>query len=99
MRVGILPYAIGCAKKVSISESREIALVAYIGQITSIKSGCKERCQEGQDIRVGDWARKNVCRFRIARNHTCSIYRQNIEYWKRLHANITKGALLGGPHY
>ena len=35
-RVGILACSIGRAKEVAVSESHEIARVAYLGQITSI---------------------------------------------------------------
>ena len=41
-RAGILARAMGCAKNVAISESREIARVAYLGQITNIGSGWRE---------------------------------------------------------
>ena len=37
-RVGILARVIGRAKKVAVSESCEIARVAYLGQITTIGS-------------------------------------------------------------
>ena len=37
--VGILACANGHAKEVAFSESREIARVAYLGQITNIGSG------------------------------------------------------------
>ena len=38
-RAGILACVIGHAKKVALSESREIARVAYFGKITNIGSG------------------------------------------------------------
>ena len=38
-RAGILP----CAENVAVSKSREMAQVAYLGQITNIGSGCKEK--------------------------------------------------------
>ena len=38
-RIGILAYAIGHAKRVAVSESVEITRVAYLGQITNIRSG------------------------------------------------------------
>ena len=38
-RIGILACAIGHAKEVATSESREIARVVYLGQITNIGSG------------------------------------------------------------
>ena len=52
-------WAIAHAKKVAVSESREILQVAYLGQITIIGNGCvrnlsMERTREGRDISVGD---------------------------------------------
>ena len=46
---------------------REIARVAYLGQITNIKSGrarklYKVQSQDGQDINVRDWSREKGCR-------------------------------------
>ena len=38
-RAGMLVCAIRRTKKVAVSESREIASVAYLGQITNIGSG------------------------------------------------------------
>ena len=53
----ILASKIGCAKKVAVSESREIVRVAYLGQITNIGSGRggkleKELSREGRGISV-----------------------------------------------
>ena len=62
--VGILSCAIGRAKNVTVSESREIARVTYLVQITNIGSSHagKERSREGQDISMSDWAREKTCR-------------------------------------
>ena len=38
-RAGIIACAIARAKKFAVSESREIARVVYLGQITNIESG------------------------------------------------------------
>ena len=38
-RAGVLAWAIARANKVAVSESLEIAHVAYLGQITIIRSG------------------------------------------------------------
>ena len=51
-RAGIISCAVARAKKVALLESREIALVASLGQITNIGSSRvrklqKERSQEG----------------------------------------------------
>ena len=83
----ILACAIVRAKKVAVSESREIARVAYLAQITNIGSGrgrkfYKERFREGGDISVRDCARKKGCRLKVAWNHTGSIFRPKNEYWK-----------------
>ena len=56
-RAKILACAIAPAKKVVVSESREIAWVAYLAQITIIRSSrarklWKERSWNGQDIIV-----------------------------------------------
>ena len=40
MSVGILACEISYSKKVAVSESHEIALGAYLGQIPIIGSGC-----------------------------------------------------------
>ena len=84
-RFGILACAIGHAKKVAVSESREIAPVAYLGQITNIGSGrvgklCKKRSREGRDISVREvtWV---------------AYFRRNNKYWKKSRAKIIKGAL------
>ena len=81
----------GRANEVAVSESREIALVAYLGQITSIGSGRavklkKELSREGRDICV----REKGCRLRIVRNRTGSIFRLNNENWKRSRTKIIK---------
>ena len=99
-----LACAISYSKKVAVSESREIARVAYLGQITNIESdrGGKlemERSSEGQGISVRDWARENGCRLKIAQNRTGSIFSPNNEYWKPSRVKIRKGALPGGPGY
>ena len=94
-----------CSREsVAVSELCEIARVAYLGQITNIGSGrawklLKERCREGRDISVHDWAHEKGCRLRIARNQTGSIFRPNNEYWKPLRVKIIKGALPGGLRY
>ena len=100
----ILEWVIGCAKMVAVSESRGIALVAYLGQITNIGSGrvqklLKESSRECRDISVRDWARENGGRLEILRNRMGSIFRPYNEYWKRSRAKSIKGALLGGPGY
>ena len=92
------------SKKVAVLESREIAQVAYLGQITNIESGraqklSKECSREGREISVRDWAREKGCRLRIVRNRVCSIFRGNNEYSKRSRVKIIKGALPGGPGY
>ena len=91
-------------KNVGILESREIARVAYLGQITNIGTGCvqkllKELSQECRDIGVRDCVREKGCCLRVARNRTGSIFRPNNEYWKWSRAKIIKGALLGGLGY
>ena len=62
----ILASAIGCAKKLAVSESRESARGAYFGKITNIGSGRtrklkKELSQADQDISVRDGACENYC--------------------------------------
>ena len=99
-RTGILACVIGRTKKVAASESREIALVAYFGQITIIRSGRtqklkQERSQEGRDISV----RGKGCHLRIAQNRTCTIFRPNNEYWKQSRAKIINGVIPGGSRY
>ena len=99
----MLACAIGHVKKVAVLESHEIARVAYLGRITSIGSGrvcklLKERCREGRDISVCDWASEKGCCLRIARNRTGSTLRPNNKYWKKLNAKIIE-ALLGGAGY
>ena len=42
-RAGILACAIGPAKKIAVSESREISWIASLGQITIIGSGCARK--------------------------------------------------------
>ena len=80
-------YTIGRAKKVSVLESRGIALVAYLGQITNFGSGRvlklkKEHYGEGRDICVRDWACEKGCRPGIVWNRTGSIFRLDNEDWK-----------------
>ena len=41
-RARILAYAINYTKKVAVTKSREIARVAYLGQITNIGCGYKQ---------------------------------------------------------
>ena len=87
-----------------LSELREIARVAYFGQITIIGSGrerklLKVRSHGGRDINVHDCAGEKDCSLRIARNRMGSIFRPNNEYLMRSHAKIIKRALLGGPGY
>ena len=77
-RAEILAYAIARVKKVAVSESREIARVAYLGQITNVGNGrarklLKERSREGRDISVREWAREKVSRLGIARNRTGGV--------------------------
>ena len=101
---GILASAIGCAKKLAVSESRESARGAYFGKITNIGSGRtrklkKKRSQEGRDISVHDGAHENYCPLRIARNRLGSIFRPNNNYGKRSRMEIIKGELVGGPGY
>ena len=84
-RVGILACAVVRVKKVDVFESCEIARVAYLGQITNIRSGrvqklYKERSREDKDITMSNWAREKSCRIKIARNRTGSIFRPNNEY-------------------
>ena len=91
-------------KKVAVSESREIAWVAYLGQITNIGSGHaqkldKECSREGRDISVRDKLFDIGCRLIFARNRTVSIFNPNIEYWKQSSVKIINGALLGGLRY
>ena len=76
---------VACAKMVAVSESREIARVAYLGKIINIGSDRarkleEESSREDRDISECDRARENGCRFRIARNRTGSIFRPNNEY-------------------
>ena len=85
---GKLACAIGRAKKVAVSKSREIGRVAYLGLIMNIGSGRarkfkKERSGEGLDISVYGGAREKCCRLRIARNCVGGIFRPNNEYRKR----------------
>ena len=89
-----------CAKKVAVSESLEIAWVAYLGQITNIGSGrvqklSKEHSLEGRDISMRDWAHEKGCRLRIAGTRTCSIFTPNNDYWKWSSVKIIKGAFPG----
>ena len=103
-RAEILACAISYSKQVAVSESCELARVAYLSQITNIGSGCarklyKERSREGWDISVRVCTRENGCRFRISPNQTCSTFRPNNEYWKQSHAKIIKGAHPGGLGY
>ena len=63
---GILASAIARAKKVIVSNSWEIARVAYFGQITIIRSGrtrklYKECCREVRDISVHDKLLEKGC--------------------------------------
>ena len=103
-KVEILACTIALVKKVAVSKSREIARVAYLGQITNIGSCCarkfeKERSQEEQDISVGDKLLEIDCRLRIARNRSGRIFRSNNEYWKQSRSKVINGALQGGPGY
>ena len=73
MRIGILACTIGRAKNFAIPKLREIARVAYFGQITSIESSRarkleKVRSQKSGDVSMRDWARDSGCRLRIMRN-------------------------------
>ena len=91
---------LACAKKVAVSESREIACVAYLGQIMNIGSGrarnlIKECSRDCQDIGVRD----NGCRLKTARNRMGIICWPNNKYWKLLRAKILNGALPGGLGY
>ena len=103
-RARILAYAINYTKKVAVTKSREIARVAYLGQITNIGSYCarkliKERSRGGRDISGHDCLWENGCHLKIARNSTGSKVRPNNEYWKWSRAKIRKGPLLGGSGY
>ena len=94
-RARILACAIGRLKRVVILESRVIARVAYLGQITNTGGGRagklqKERSHEDRDISVHDWARENGCHLRITRNCTGSIFRLNNKYWKWSRVKIIK---------
>ena len=96
--VVILACKIARAKIVAFSELREIARVAYLGQIMNIGSCLtrklyQERSWEVWVISVRDWAREKGCHLEIARNHMGSIFRPNNKYWKQLPAKIIKGAL------
>ena len=58
---GILACVNGRVKEVAVSETHEIARVAYLGQVTNIGSGrarklLKERSREGHVITVRDLA-------------------------------------------
>ena len=103
-RAGILACVISYSKNDAVSESSEIARLAYLCQITNIGSGCarkllKERTREGWDISMRDWAFEKVSRHKITRNYTRSIFRLNNQYRKRSCAKIINGALLGGTGY
>ena len=60
----ILACGIGCMKKVTFSELCEIARVAYLDQITNIRSGRAQKLlkesREGWDICVRDWACEKI---------------------------------------
>ena len=66
----ILACEIARTKKVTVSESREIIRIAYLGQILIIGSGrmrklSKEHSLEGRDIGVCDKLIVKGCRLRI----------------------------------
>ena len=101
---GILACTIRHMKKVIVSELREIARVAYLGQITNIGSGRArklliERTREARENSVHDWAHEKGCCLKITRNRIGSIFMPSNEYWKQSRENIIKGALLGQPGY
>ena len=75
---------IGRVKRVAILESREIARVAYYGQIMNIERDhteklIKEISWEGRDISVREWVHENGSHLRIARNRMSSIFWPNNE--------------------
>ena len=101
---GILACAISYSKKVAVSKSREIAWVAYLGQITNIRNGrtwklLKERSRDDRETNMRDCACEKGCRLKIAGNRTGSIFRPNNGYWKRSRAKIIIGALFRGLGY
>ena len=103
-RNGILPCAIGRAKKVAVSESREITWVAYLGQITNIGSSrarnYKSRAPRRAGILVCASGRaKKGCCLKIARNCTGSIFTRNNEYWNWSSTKTINGSLPGGLEY
>ena len=84
-RARIIWCAVARAKKVVLLESREIALVASLGQIMNIGSSHarklqKERSREGRDISMHDKLLEKGCRLRVALNRTGSIFTPNNEY-------------------
>ena len=83
-RAGILACTIACAKKVAVSESREIIRVAYLGQKLILEAVACKNYERSACERAGMLA--------------CAI-RPNNEYWKQSCAKIIKGALPRGPGY
>ena len=88
-------------KKVAVSESHEMARVAYFGQITNIGRGraqklLKECSREVRDISVCGCAREKGWYLRITRNRIDSKFRPNNDYRMQSRAKIIKGAVPGG---
>ena len=103
-RTGIIACTTSYSKMVAVSELREIARVAYLGQITNIGSRrvwklYNERSWEGRDISVHVCAREKGYRLRISWNRTCSTFRPNNEYWKQSRLKNKKWVLPRGPGY
>ena len=103
-RARILACAIARTKMDAVSESREMALIALIGQIMNIGSGRArkfqmERSRDGLKISMRDKLLEKGCSIKITRDRTGSIFRPNNEYWKWSGEKIINRALSGGPGY
>ena len=95
-RAEILALAIAREQKVAVSESREIARIVYLGQITNIGSSRAQKLlmkhsRGCRDISVHDKLLEKGWRLRIAQNCKGSIFRSNNEYWRQSRTKIMKG--------